>query len=92
MAKQNEGWMTPVPRQSLSKMVVEKIKEGLISGEIVPGEYLPSENELTERLGVGKSSILIASRKQLKCWKQWGLWKSVKATAAECGQAWTPIL
>ena len=42
MAKQNEGWMTPVPRQSLSKMVVEKIKEGLISGEIVPGEYLPS--------------------------------------------------
>ena len=57
MAKQNEGWMTPVPRQSLSKMVVEKIKEGLISGEIVPGEYLPSENELTERLGVGKSSI-----------------------------------
>ena len=88
MAKQNEGWMTPVPRQSLSKMVVEKIKEGLISGEIVPGEYLPSENELTERLGLENP----ASGKQLKCWKQWGLWKSVKATAAECGQAWTPIL
>lgn len=51
------NWLTPVPKQSLSKMVVEKIKEGLISGAIKPGEFLPSETELVEQFGVGKSSV-----------------------------------
>lgn len=51
------GWLTPVPKQSLSKMVVEKIKEGLISGALQPGDFLPSETELSESFGVGKSSV-----------------------------------
>lgn len=55
--KKNDTWLTPVPKQSLSKMVVEKIKEALIKGEIKPGDYLPSETELSESLGVGKSSV-----------------------------------
>ncbi|MCI6948919.1 MAG: FadR family transcriptional regulator [Oribacterium sp.] len=55
--KKNDNWLTPVPKQSLSKMVVEKIKEALIKGEIKPGDYLPSETELSESLGVGKSSV-----------------------------------
>ncbi|MCI6464681.1 MAG: FadR family transcriptional regulator [Faecalicatena sp.] len=57
MESKKDSWLTPVPKQSLSKMVVEKIKEGLISGAIVPGEFLPSETELSERFGVGKSSV-----------------------------------
>ena len=57
MESKKESWLTPVPKQSLSKMVVEKIKEGIISGAIVPGECLPSETELSERFGVGKSSV-----------------------------------
>lgn len=87
MAKQNEGWMTPVPRQSLSKMVVEKIKEGLISGEIVPGEYLPSENELTERL-----RWKIQHPGSIKMHEAMGVVEICKGNGAECGQAWTPIL
>lgn len=55
--KKNDTWLTPVPKQSLSKMVVEKIKEALIKGEIKPGDYLPSETDLSESLGVGKSSV-----------------------------------
>lgn len=57
MESKKDSWLTPVPKQSLSKMVVEKIKEGLISGAISPGEFLPSETELSERFGVGKSSV-----------------------------------
>ncbi len=57
MEQKKSDWLTPVPKQSLSKMVVEKIKEGLISGELKPGDFLPSEAELSERFGVGKSSI-----------------------------------
>lgn len=57
MDSKKDSWLTPVPKQSLSKMVVEKIKEGLISGAITPGEFLPSETELSERFGVGKSSV-----------------------------------
>lgn len=57
MENKKDSWLTPVPKQSLSKMVVEKIKEGLISGEIKQGDFLPSETELSEHLGVGKSSV-----------------------------------
>lgn len=52
-----DNWLSPVPKQSLSKMVVEKIKEGLLSGAIVPGDFLPSETELATCFGVGKSSV-----------------------------------
>ena len=45
MEQKKSDWLTPVPKQSLSKMVVEKIKEGLISGELKPGDFLPSEAE-----------------------------------------------
>lgn len=57
MGEKNNTWLTPVPKQSLSKMVVEKIKEALINGDIKPGDFLPSETELAESLGVGKSSV-----------------------------------
>lgn len=43
MAKQNEGWMTPVPRQSLSKMVVEKIKEGLFPAKLFRENICPQK-------------------------------------------------
>ena len=38
-------------------MVTDKITEALATGQLKPGEYLPSENQLSENLGVGKSSI-----------------------------------
>lgn len=39
MGEKNSTWLTPVPKQSLSKMVVEKIKEALINGDIKPGDF-----------------------------------------------------
>ncbi|MCE8018940.1 FadR family transcriptional regulator [Halomonas sp. MCCC 1A11036] len=37
--------------------LLERIKSALIRGELKPGDYLPSESELTHSLGIGKSSV-----------------------------------
>ena len=84
MEQKKSDWLTPVPKQSLSKMVVEKIKEGLISGELKPGDFLPSEAELSERFGVGKSSI----REAVKMLEALG----VVGTEAAYAAAWMLLL
>lgn len=57
MIESNESWLLPMPQKNLSRMVTDKITEALATGQLKPGEYLPSENQLSENLGVGKSSI-----------------------------------
>jgi len=42
---------------TLSQLVLENIQNSIRDGEFKPGECLPSERELSERYGVGKSSI-----------------------------------
>lgn len=42
---------------SVSKLVIEKIKEAIENGELKSGDTLPSEAELMKSLGVSKSSI-----------------------------------
>ena len=49
--------MTLKRESTLSQLVLESIQESIRSGEFRPGEALPSERELAERYGVGKSSI-----------------------------------
>ncbi|WP_417029572.1 FadR/GntR family transcriptional regulator, partial [Cloacibacillus evryensis] len=41
----------------LSQLVLDSIQNSIRDGEFKPGEALPSERELSERYGVGKSSI-----------------------------------
>lgn len=41
----------------LSEMVLESIQNSIRDGEFKPGELLPSEREMSERYGVGKSSV-----------------------------------
>lgn len=54
----NEDWFSnPVKKGPLSRIVLERIKEALINGELKPGDYLPSESDLAKGFGVGKSSI-----------------------------------
>jgi len=38
-------------------MVIDRIREAIVSRELGPGDYLPSETELVTRLGVGKTSV-----------------------------------
>ncbi|MBP7403114.1 MAG: FadR family transcriptional regulator [Clostridia bacterium] len=42
---------------TIVKSVLQAFKDMLLSGELKPGSRLPSENELVEHFGVGKSSI-----------------------------------
>src|SRR5210317_1383675 len=48
---------TPVKQGSVVNLVMNRIKEALINKELKPGDYLPTENELMEKLGVSKTSI-----------------------------------
>lgn len=45
------------PRNTVVNFVLDRIKEAIISGELKPGDVMPSEAELTANLGVGKTSI-----------------------------------
>ena len=42
---------------TLSQLVLDSIQNSIRDGEFKPGELLPSEREMSERYGVGKSSI-----------------------------------
>lgn len=44
-------------RSSVALQLLERIKSALIRGDLKPGDYLPSETELTHTLGIGKSSV-----------------------------------
>ena len=46
-----------VEKGSVVLLVLERIKEALINRELKPGDYLPSETELTKTFGVSKSSV-----------------------------------
>lgn len=48
---------SPLNKDSVVFLVVERIKEALINKELKPGDYLPSGAELSKNLGVGNSSI-----------------------------------
>ncbi len=62
MRSSNDSWLSPVPKKNLSRMVTDKITEALANGQIKPGEYLPSETQLSESLNVGKSSVREATK------------------------------
>ncbi|WP_181298411.1 FadR/GntR family transcriptional regulator [Pseudomonas sp. Q2-TVG4-2] len=44
-------------RSSITLQILERIKAALLRGELNPGDYLPSETELTQSFGIGKSSV-----------------------------------
>ncbi len=53
----SDSLTTPLQQGSVVLLVIERIKQALINDELAPGDYLPSETELTRNLGVGKSSV-----------------------------------
>lgn len=48
---------TPLKKGSVVVQIIDRIKRALLNGEVRPGDFLPSETELTRSLGVGKSSV-----------------------------------
>lgn len=47
----------PLPKGSLSDAIVKRITDALISGELKPGDKIPTEEEFSERLGVGRNAV-----------------------------------
>lgn len=47
----------PIPRRKLSDEVFDRLKRMIVSGEVRPGQALPSERELMDRFGVGRPAI-----------------------------------
>lgn len=54
--------LKPISRVSVVENVTERVLTLISSGEVKPGERLPSEHELSNLLGVGRSSIREALR------------------------------
>jgi GntR family transcriptional repressor for pyruvate dehydrogenase complex len=46
-----------IERTSVKELALEQLKRFIASGNLEPGERLPSERELAERLGVGRNSV-----------------------------------
>lgn len=46
-----------IENESVVSIVVNKIKNSIVSGELKPGDKLPTEVELIEQLGVGRNSV-----------------------------------
>ncbi len=49
--------MDPINHQSVVNEVLKRITQFIISGELKPGDKLPTEVEFIEQLGVGRNSI-----------------------------------
>ena len=49
--------LEPVRRTSVTTAVFDQLSSELLSGRIGPGETLPAERELTERLGVNRQAV-----------------------------------
>ncbi len=52
----------PLNRTPLSLQVSRRLREAIVSGELSEGSQLPTEQELTERFGVSRSTIREALR------------------------------
>jgi GntR family transcriptional repressor for pyruvate dehydrogenase complex len=57
-----EPEFTRVPRLSLSDHIVEQIAELIARGALKPGDRIPSEKQLCEKFGVGRTSVREALR------------------------------
>ncbi len=48
---------SPIVRKKLSEQVFERLRNLIVTGELSPGDYVPSERVLMERFGVGRPAI-----------------------------------
>ena len=52
-----EGLFEELPKGSLSDIIIKRITDALISGELKPGDKIPTETEFAENLGVGRNAV-----------------------------------
>lgn len=47
----------PIERRKLYEQVEDRLRDLIVSGQLKPGDCLPSEHELMERFGVGRPAV-----------------------------------
>ena len=69
-----------IVRRKLADEIIDRLKAMIASGEMRPGDALPSERELIERFGVGRLPI----REALQTLSNMGSSSSPTASAPAC--------
>lgn len=47
----------PLPKGPISEIIVQRITDALIDGNLRPGDKIPTEQEFSENLGVGRNAV-----------------------------------
>ena len=64
MAEQAK-YLKNLKSESVVQQVINCLTDGMVSGELKPGDRLPSEPELAAQLGVARTSVREATREML---------------------------
>lgn len=59
---ENSRLMTPIKSESMVQKIIDKITDAMISGELKPGDKLPTEAEMSAAFEVGRNTIREAIR------------------------------
>lgn len=52
-----DGLFQALPKGSISEIIMERITDALISGELKPGDKIPTEVEFSEKLGISRNAV-----------------------------------
>lgn len=55
-------YLSPINSQSVVQSVIDRITEGIIEGELKPGDQIPTEHELSSLLNVSRNTVREAIR------------------------------
>lgn len=53
----NQQFLAPIYSTSIVQQVIDRLSQAIISGELKPGDKIPTEPELAESFKIGRSSI-----------------------------------
>ena len=56
-AKKGEKLLDPMDNRSVVDRIIARITNAIISGELLPGQKIPTESELCESMHVGRNSV-----------------------------------
>ena len=54
---ENSKLFEQLPKGAISEIIIQRITDALISGELKPGDKLPTELEFSEKLKIGRNSV-----------------------------------
>lgn len=62
MAESKKRYLAPISNQSIVDIVIDRLTEAIINGELKPGDQIPVETELAHKFGVGRNTVREAIR------------------------------